>query len=92
MNNNVCSAVLLGHSFIRRLNDFMKDNPSYYNLRLYENLFDIRCRAQGGLTVFRLIHEGSPVLGDHNTGILVLCTILVYKNIPVLYSSIVPVL
>jgi hypothetical protein len=27
-NNNVCSAVLLGHSFIRRLNDFMKDNPS----------------------------------------------------------------
>jgi hypothetical protein len=42
--------------------------------------------------VFRLIHEGSPALGDHNTGILVLCTILVYKNIPVLYSSIVPVL
>ena len=35
---------------------------------------------------------GSPVLGDHNTGILVLCTILVHKNIPVLYSSIVPVL
>ena len=35
---------------------------------------------------------GSPVLGDHNTGILVLCTILVSKNIPVLYSSIVPVL
>jgi len=57
MNNNVCSTVLLGHSFVRRLNDFMKDNPSYYNLRLYENLFDIRCRAQGGLTVFRLIHE-----------------------------------
>ena len=57
MNNNVCSAVLLGHSFIRRLNDFMKDNPSYYNLRLYENLFDIQCRAQGGHTVFRLIHE-----------------------------------
>ena len=57
MNNNVCSAVFLGHSFIRRLNEFMKDNPSYYNLRLYENLFDIRCRAQGGLTVFRLIHE-----------------------------------
>ena len=28
----------------------------------------------------------------HNTGIPVLCTILVYKNIPVLYSSIVPVL
>ena len=35
---------------------------------------------------------GYPVLGDHNTGILVLCTILVYKTIPVLYSSIVPVL
>jgi hypothetical protein len=32
---------------------------------------------------------GSPVLGDHNTDILVLCTILVYKNIPILYSSIV---
>jgi hypothetical protein len=35
----------------------MKDNPSYYNLRFYENLFDIQCRAQGGHTVFRLIHE-----------------------------------
>jgi hypothetical protein len=35
---------------------------------------------------------GSPVLGDHNTGILVLCTILVYKFVPVLYTSIVPVL
>ena len=57
MNSNVCSAMLLGNSFIRRLNDFLKDNPSYYNLRLYENLFDIRCRVQGGLTVFRLIHE-----------------------------------
>ena len=29
---------------------------------------------------------GSPVLGDHNTGILVLCTILVYKFVPVLYQ------
>ena len=35
---------------------------------------------------------GSPVLDDHNTGILVLCTILVYKFVPVLYTSIVPVL
>jgi hypothetical protein len=35
---------------------------------------------------------GSPVLGDHNTGILILCTILVYKFVPVLYTSIVPVL
>jgi hypothetical protein len=35
---------------------------------------------------------GSPVLGDHNTGIPVLCTILVYKFAPVLYTSIVPVL
>jgi hypothetical protein len=48
--------------------------------------------------VINLFPIWSPVLGDHNTGILVLCTILVYKNIPVLYSStsssssIVPVL
>jgi hypothetical protein len=31
------------------------------------------------------VNLGSPVLGDHNTGILVLCTILVYKFVPVLW-------
>ena len=43
------------------------------------------CRICGGFT-------GSPVLGDRNTGILVLCTILVYKFVPVLYTSNIPVL
>jgi hypothetical protein len=32
------------------------------------------------------------LFGDRNTGILVLCTILVKKIVPVLYTSIVPVL
>ena len=31
------------------------------------------------------LQYGSPVLGDRNTGILVLCTILVYKFVPVLW-------
>jgi hypothetical protein len=35
----------------------LSDNPSYYNLRLDENLFDIRCSAHVELTVFRLIYE-----------------------------------
>jgi len=43
-------ATILGHSY-------MNDNPIYYILRLYENLFDIRCRVQGGLAVSKLINE-----------------------------------
>jgi hypothetical protein len=35
----------------------LSDNPSYYNLRLDENLFDIPCSAHVELTVFRLIYE-----------------------------------
>jgi hypothetical protein len=49
--------VLLGHSFVRRLRDFMDSSDQHYNLRLNETLFDITCRVQGGLTIPRLIHE-----------------------------------
>ena len=49
--------VLLGHSFVRRLRDFMDSSDQHCNLRLNETLFDITFRAQGGLTIPRLIHE-----------------------------------
>jgi hypothetical protein len=51
---NVC---LLGHSFIRRLDDFMDNSYNYYNLRLPESKFNIISRAKGGLTIRRLINE-----------------------------------
>ena len=49
--------MLLGHSFIRRLNEHMKNTDGDNNLRLDPMYFKIICRAQGGLTVPRLIHE-----------------------------------
>jgi lysophospholipase L1-like esterase len=57
---NVC---LLGHSFIRRLDDFMDNSYNYYNLRLPESKFNIISRAKGGLTIRRLINE-RPELFD----------------------------
>lgn len=51
------NVMLLGHSFIRRLNEFMFNTYGCDNLRLDYSLFDITCRAQGGLTIPRLIHE-----------------------------------
>jgi hypothetical protein len=35
----------------------MNSSDQHCNLRLNETLFDITCRAQGGLTIPRLIHE-----------------------------------
>jgi hypothetical protein len=51
--------VLLGHSFIRRLRDYMNNNHVNHNLRLHPARFIISCRAQGGLNIERLIHERS---------------------------------
>ena len=39
----------------------MNGNYHYYNLRLFTHLFDIACRAQGGLTMPLLIHERSDL-------------------------------
>ena len=55
------SVCLLGHSYIRRLKEFMNGNYHYYNLRLFTHLFDISCRAQGGLSIPRLIHDRSDL-------------------------------
>jgi hypothetical protein len=55
---NVC---LLGHSFIRRLDDFMDNSYNYYNLRLPESKFNIISRAKGGHTIRRLINERSEL-------------------------------
>jgi hypothetical protein len=54
---------LLGHSFIRRLDDFMDNSYNYYNLSLPESKFNIISRAKGGLTIRRLINE-RPELFD----------------------------
>jgi hypothetical protein len=43
---------------------------------IFDAVFSVICK------IIRI--QGSPVLGDRNTGILVLCTILVYKFVPVL--------
>jgi lysophospholipase L1-like esterase len=51
--------VLLGHSFIRRLRDYMNNNHVNHNLRLHPVRFIISSRAQGGLNIDRLIHERS---------------------------------
>jgi hypothetical protein len=53
--------VLLGHSFIRRLKDYMNNNHVNHNLRLHSARFMISCRGQGGLTIERLIHERSDL-------------------------------
>lgn len=53
--------VLLGHSFIRRLRDYMNNNHVNHNLRLHPARFMILCRAQGGLTIERLIHGRSDL-------------------------------
>ena len=49
--------MLLGHSFIRRLNEHMKNTDGDNHLRLDPMYFKVICRAQGGLTVPILIHE-----------------------------------
>ena len=39
----------------------MNGNYHYYNLRLFTHLFDISCRAQGGLSIPSLIHDRSDL-------------------------------
>ena len=56
------NVVLLGHSFIRRLRDYMNNNHVNHNLRLHPARFMISCHAQDGLTIERLILEHSDVL------------------------------
>ena len=57
----VINVVLLGHSFIIRLRDYMNNNHINHNLRLHPARFMRSCRAQGGLTIERLIHERSDL-------------------------------
>lgn len=45
---------LIGHSFIRRLRDFMNHNPDSYNLRLDNGQYQVSCLTRGGLTITRL--------------------------------------
>lgn len=45
---------LIGHSFIRRLRDFMACNPESANLGLYCDQYEVSCRARGGLTISQL--------------------------------------
>jgi hypothetical protein len=56
-DNNNTEVVLLGHSFIRRLCAFMNKFAGFKNLRLNQWLINVVCRAKGGLTIPRLIHE-----------------------------------
>ena len=51
------NVVLLGHSYIRRLRDYMNNNHINHNLRLHPARFMRSCRAQDSLTIKRLIHE-----------------------------------
>lgn len=46
--------VILGHSFIRRLRDFVFSTPNYSNLRLFSSQFSVKFRARGGLTIGQL--------------------------------------
>jgi hypothetical protein len=49
------SVVILGHSFIRRLKDFVNSDNDFHNLRLNKNEFNIQMRGIGGLTMRRLV-------------------------------------
>ena len=51
------SVVLSGHSFTRRLYNFMESAEGFKDLRFDNQLFEVESRFQGGLTVERLIHE-----------------------------------
>lgn len=45
---------LVGHSFIRRLRDFMNNSLEDNNLRLNREQYYVTCVARGGLTISRL--------------------------------------
>ena len=52
--------VLHGHSFIRRLRDYINNNHVNHNLRFHPARFMISCCAQGGLTIKRFFLHTSP--------------------------------
>ena len=43
----------MGHSFIRRLDEYMK-NSDDANLRLYRHLFSVSVETHGGLTMYHM--------------------------------------
>ena len=53
--------VILGHSFIRRLRDFVFTTPDYGNLRLFSSLFSVKFQARGGLTIGQLASSSNLV-------------------------------
>ena len=53
--------VILGHSFIRRLRDFVFTTPDYGNLRLFSSQFSVKFRARGGLTIGQLASSSNLV-------------------------------
>lgn len=52
-SDSLTRVCLLGHSYIRRLRDFMDSNVSYKNLNL-DTSFVVHIRAHGGLTFRRI--------------------------------------
>lgn len=54
-SDSVTRVCLMGHSYIRRLRDFMDSNASYKNLNL-DSSFRVNIRAREGLT-FRRIYN-----------------------------------
>ncbi|XP_061183620.1 uncharacterized protein LOC133191889 [Saccostrea echinata] len=51
---------IIGHSYVKRLERFLLQNPVYKNLSLNEDLYKVYFRGQGGLTVRSL--SNSPKL------------------------------
>ena len=50
-DQQITKVVLLGHSFIKRLDRFMRENAEDANLRLHTDKFEVIIRARGGLRV-----------------------------------------
>ncbi|KAK3107421.1 hypothetical protein FSP39_014198 [Pinctada imbricata] len=71
--HQMTKVVLMGHSFIRRLGEFMNEDETNSNLRLYANQFEVIVRARGGLRVPDLAIAASRELDfDANNGIVFL--------------------
>lgn len=49
--------VVVGHSFIRRLRDYVNNDPRYKNLRLQMENFQVGFRAMGGLKMSRMARD-----------------------------------
>jgi hypothetical protein len=56
----VCRVVLVGHSYINRLESYMNDNPDRFNLGLDPQRFSVECCGVSGGRAF----------GNHRTGII----------------------